>query len=428
MRVAQMRILLSAYACEPNQLPLLNHDVFVLTRTRYESAIAAELAREPLPNLHFLFCEPPPWLTLVWPRRWPIKLGRRAYTSLRTSFFHFIWQYQAYQTVRHLHQRDPFDVVHHVTFATIRRSVFIGRLGTCFIFGPVGGGETIPWQLRSQFRLLPRFYELSKDIANILAKCNPLVRLVFSQAQIIYVTTEQTMRLVPKRYKPKVRLRLQLGTEGSVFQHVDHRCDLVRSKVNFLYVGRFLHWKGMHLGLQAFAKVAPKFPSIQLTLVGRGPEEASWKHLAENLGIDTQLTWLPWQPHSETRHLYMQNDVFLFPSLRDSGGAVVLEAMEASLATICLDLGGPALSVNESCGIVVPAKTSSQGKVIEGLAEAMETLIASPAVLQRLQQGARARSQEFTWPSVARAIYGEIAIELHNRSARSQSSVSTTKG
>ena len=65
-------------------------------------------------------------------------------------------------------------------------------------------------------------------------------------------------------------------------------------------------------------------------------------------------------------------DVFLFPSLRDGGGAVVIEAMAAGKAVICMDLAGPGLHVTEECGIKIPA--DSPRETIELMARALEQL------------------------------------------------------
>jgi hypothetical protein len=68
-------------------------------------------------------------------------------------------------------------------------------------------------------------------------------------------------------------------------------------------------------------------------------------------------------------NLYGEFDVMIFPSLHDTGGYSVIEAMYNELPVICLDCGGPAVAVRDGCGIRVPIKNRRQ--VIEGLAGAI---------------------------------------------------------
>jgi hypothetical protein len=65
-----------------------------------------------------------------------------------------------------------------------------------------------------------------------------------------------------------------------------------------------------------------------------------------------------------------EHDVFLFPSLHDTGGLAVLEAMCAGLPAVCLDVAGPGALVREQCGVKVPL--GSRGEVILGLAKASD--------------------------------------------------------
>ncbi|MCZ6744779.1 MAG: glycosyltransferase family 1 protein, partial [Alphaproteobacteria bacterium] len=143
-----MKILLSAYACEPNkgsepevgwrwalELARLGHEVWVLTRENNRTSIEAGLARQnPLPNLHFAYYDLPPWA-----RWW--KRGARG-----VHLYYRLWQWGAYRLAKKLHRQHGFDRAHHVTFVSLRHPTFLRRLGVPFVFGPVAGGERVPWR------------------------------------------------------------------------------------------------------------------------------------------------------------------------------------------------------------------------------------------------------------------------------------------
>jgi glycosyltransferase involved in cell wall biosynthesis len=185
------------------------------------------------------------------------------------------------------------------------------------------------------------------------------------------------------------------------------------STFRILYVGNFLYLKGMHLGIAAYANFLDKFPNSQLTLVGEGLEEKKWKALANQLGINqTQISWQPWVPQKELGSLYQSHDLFLFPSLRDSGGMVVLEAMSFGLPVVCLNLGGPSVLVDETCGRAVEAKVVSQEALISRLTDTLYELASSPELMKKLRKGAREKAIASSWDVSIEKVYASL--ELSN--------------
>jgi len=82
------------------------------------------------------------------------------------------------------------------------------------------------------------------------------------------------------------------------------------------------------------------------TIVGEGPAREGLERLAAELGVEQDVRSVAWLPHERLHAHYYQHDVLLFPSLRDSGGMVVLEALAHGLPVVCTDCGGPGVMVN----------------------------------------------------------------------------------
>jgi len=104
---------------------------------------------------------------------------------------------------------------------------------------------------------------------------------------------------------------------------------------------------------------------------------------------------------------YQTFDLLLFPSMHDSSGNVVLEAMASGLPVVCLDLGGPAQIVNNNCGHVVPVKGLSADQVIEELSSALTKIAKNPDIASRLRTGALERAREFSWQNVVGKVWGQ---------------------
>ncbi len=404
-----MRILLSAYACEPGlgsepgvgwhwavELAQLGHEVWVLTRASNRPAIERGLATVAAAgNLHFLYYDLPRWAG--W---W--KKGRRG-----VHLYYLLWQWGVYGLAKKAHAKSPFDRVHHVTLVSARQPSFLGGLGVPFIFGPVGGGEQAPFRLRFGFGLRGWVGELLRDVVNVLACYDPFLRRTFRRASKIYVTSAATKNFVPKAHWSKTAVALAIGVDALSAAAGSFEDAKPPSGLRVLYVGHFLDLKGMHLGLPAFAALHRVAPNARLTLIGDGPSAKRWGRLAARLGISDSIDWHGWMPQAELLDIYGQHDVLLFPSLRDSGGMVVLEAMAQGLPAICLDLGGPGVMVNANCGRVVATKGRGPKVVIAGLAHALVELAGNPALRRRLSQGAKERVCAFAWKEKVARILAE---------------------
>jgi glycosyltransferase involved in cell wall biosynthesis len=391
----RLRVLLSAYACEPGKgsepgigwnwalgLARAGHEVWVLTRANNRAAIERALAGAPEANLHFLYYDLPPWA-----RRW--KRGAR---GIRT--YYLLWQWGAYRKARRFCRETRVDLVHHLTFGVFRHPSFMGLLGLPFVFGPVGGGETAPRALRRSFPLRGVLADFARDLANWLVRIDPLMASVYRRAAVTLCKTAETLDRIPGKYRGKCRVHLEVGTSEDAHQLPRRRAGPARLRV--LYVGRLLYWKGLHLGMMAFARLLERHPEAQLTVVGSGPDEA-WLHaLAQRLGIEASVTWIRWLERDAVLQVYPRHDVFLYPSLHDSSGNAVLEALAAGLPVVCLKLGGPGELVDGSCGVRVFAGKTAQ--VVRGLGRALVALADEPRLLRRMSDSAmrRARSQ-FSW-------------------------------
>jgi glycosyltransferase involved in cell wall biosynthesis len=223
----------------------------------------------------------------------------------------------------------------------------------------------------------------------------------FATATRILVTSTDSLRCVPKRYRDKCDIQLGIGSD------VTHSVDAPSgvSSIKLLFAGRLVYWKGVHLALSAFKQVLETIPDAQLTIVGSGPDECWLKDMATSLCVNHAVEWRPWVQRDELIGLYQGHTALLFPSLHDSGGMVVLEALSNGLPVVCLDLGGPGVMVDDSCGVKVDA-SCSQSIVVKELADAVLSIALNPKKRNELSSGSIARASTFEWTTVAEKLYG----------------------
>ncbi len=399
-----MRLLISAYACAPDlgsehavgwnwatEAHRQGHQVWVLTSSSQRDAVEAACRDDRgLQGIRWIFPEVGGWrlrpgIEPKWERT-----------------YNLLWQRAALRHAHTLQRGVGFDAVHHLTWAGIRAPTFLGSLGPPLIIGPVGGGETAPSSLRNGLGRRGKILERIRDLSNATITINPLVRRGLTEASVIFASTSDTRDLLARSLRQKILIFSQVAVWN--WQRASPRVPR-QTPPRLLYAGRLLYWKGVHIAIDAFARLQSAIPGARFTIVGDGAERDRLHALAASLHIRDHVNFIPRLPQAQLFELYDSHDLLLFPSLHDSGGFVVLEALSRGLPVVCLDLGGPKEIVNPDSGVVVATAGCNSAEVAAAMADEMQCLLTSPARLSVLSAGAIARAGEFLVSARVAAFY-----------------------
>jgi glycosyltransferase involved in cell wall biosynthesis len=405
-----MKLLLSAYACAPNrgsehgsawnwasEAARLG-DVTVLVSPAHRDAILAATRQDPgLQRIRWLFPEVP---------FWPLQQGKE---PVRERTYNLLWQREALRIARPLHREQPFDLVHHLTWGGVRAPTFLATLGAPLIIGPVGGGETSPARLRDRFPLRGRVLESVRDLSNATIEWNPIVRQGLRRASVIFARTADTKNLLSPPLRAKTYVQMELGVTRA---QIGAPRPVRRAPRKLLYAGRLLYWKGLHIAVEAMAQLVANMPDAQLTIVGNGPEEARLKSEIAQRGLGANISFVSWMPQEQFLRLYDTHDLFVFPSLHDSTGWVVLESLCKGLPVACLNLGGPKDIVTPRCGIIVDTAGLDTSGVATRLAKELHALLSDPERLAALSAGAIERANEFLLSNQVQRLYAQAMKHL----------------
>jgi len=375
---------MSAYACEPDRgsepevgwqwsLQMARfHDVTVVTRANNRRVIEPALANYAGPKPVFIYYDLPNWLVALKQRGLPV------------AVFYALWQMGVRRFVAS--RLSGFDLIHHVTFNSFRQPGFWWRCGKPVVIGPLGGGQICPWQFVAKFgrQLVP---EAMRSLSVMASRGLPNLFASFAAATVILTANEDTARRIPARFRPKVRSLLETGMPRELVREPAARPD--DACVRVAWVSRLEKIKGCPLALTAFATAVKAEKSLRLTLVGGGPEEAGAGRLAAELGVNEFIAWLGPVAKIQIPELLAQHDVFLFTSLRDTSGNVLLEAMAAGLPAVTLLHHGAAEIATEATAIRVPVR--SRDETAAGMAAALVRLARSRALRQQLGRAAATR-------------------------------------
>lgn len=395
-----MKVLLSAFACEPglgseegvgwNMVlqAAKYHEVWVFTRTFCRPFIEAELARNPVSNLHFIYFDP-----FGWSEDWKGRQGL-------LQFHYYLWQIWAYFVARRLHREVGFDLVRHVTYVKHWSPSFLALLPVPFIWGPVGGAESAPRAFWQEYSRRGKIYEILRELAQGVGERDPFTSLTARRSTAALATTEETAQRLRGMRAKNVEVFSQVGLSKDEISQMAQYAAHQDSPVRFISVGRLLHWKGVQLSLRAFALALQTqneaLEQAEFWIVGDGPERNRLEALAGELGIAGKIRFWGALPRTQTLQKMGECHALLHPSLHESGGFVCSEMMAVGRPVICLDLGGPAVQVTDETGIKVPA--SHPEEAIKGLAEAITRLANDPELRTRMGEAGQKRVKEvFDW-------------------------------
>jgi len=363
-------ILLSAYACDPDKgseygtgwnwaihLAKLGVNVSVLTTTFGQENIERRVNElDAHGTITFEFLE-------------VSKLIKFLYQWQFGVYIHYLsWQIKAAKRAKTIHIENPFDLVHHITYGTYKFGSKMWKLKIPFVIGPLGGGQHAPNKFKKYFfegwkNEKFRFY-IDKLIVKSLSNKNSWL----VKADLILVTNEETKRVVEKIGNNKVKYFLDTGLPKDFFPESFPKRK-VHKTLRLLWVGRIYALKGLPLVLETLSTVDSSY-RIKLTIVGDGPFGKHVPQWIETYNLKERVNWIGKIPWDQVRKAYLENDVFIFTSLRDSFGAQLLEAMSFGLPIITLNINGAKIFVPENAAI--KAMVTTPKETVLALAEAIK--------------------------------------------------------
>jgi glycosyltransferase involved in cell wall biosynthesis len=359
-------------------------DVFVLTHSHNQKSIEELLLKNNLNNLKFIYIKLPLFLNFL-----------EQFHKGGIQIYAYLWQVKAYFVAKKLHKENKFDAFHHVTYANDWMASFIGALLPIpYIRGPGGGAHKVPKEFVKEYSLKQKIAEKVRSIGQWIFRHDLFFIIGQKRARALLVCNYEAKNIIPKKWQNKVYL---FPVNGISFNDLPvTREKKENNQFVVLTAGKLIKIKSFDLAIKAFKIFNDKFPNSKLIIAGEGPERNNLENLANSLNIKEKVIFDGWVKRKELLEKMNNCDVFLFPSLRDGGGNVVVEAMAVGRPVICFDLAGPGFHIDQSCGIKIKANNPKQA--IEDMAKALERLYLDKDLRLKLGQGAREKAEkEYDW-------------------------------
>ncbi len=274
------------------------------------------------------------------------RLPHRIATITTGALIHLITQCYQWRMARRIIKEQGVEIVHEPAPVSPKCPSMMFALKAPVIIGPMNGGMSFPPPFSAMAgRMETLLYGVMRFFSRIYNILIPGKLL----AAALLVANQRTKEALPFPDSTKVRELV----ENAVFaEKVLPAANVHRDgdSITVLYVGRLVDWKALDILIDAVA--ACRDAKIRLTIVGEGPERSSLERRATAVAAD-RVTFTGAVAHDRIAEYYDQADIFALPSVRECGGAVVLEAMARGLPVIATNWGGPADYVTTETGILI---------------------------------------------------------------------------
>lgn len=289
-----------------------------------------------------------------------------------------------------------YDIVHRITplSPTISSSLAgrCAKAGVPFVLGPLNGG--VPW---------PKGFEAERDAEKEwLSRVRSAYKLLpgrgatLRHASAILAGSRHTASEFPASVRDKVVWLPENGIDPARFNRVAAPGD---GPLRACFVGRLVPYKGCDMLLEA-ARPLLEQGRLRLEIIGDGPMRPALEAQAQGL---SGITFHGWKAHAEVQDIMAGCHLLSFPSIREFGGGVVLEAMALGVVPLIVDYAGPGELVGSETGLKVPCGTRDQ--ITQAFRIALERLASDATGLPAMAEAARRRVRDhFTWAQKARQV------------------------
>lgn len=316
-------------------------------------------------------------------------------TSMIMNYLPYLaFERQAWRDFRGAIRGGAFDIVHRLSPMSPTLPSFIAHKlrRTPFVIGPLNGNLAWPAAFAAEQTREREGARRLRDLYKVL----PYARSTYDRAAAVLTAFDHTRADLTRVPDGRIVMFPEVGYDPAIFH--DDGCPPAGQRgegIHFLFAGRLVPYKLPELPLRAFA-ASPLLRQHRLTVIGDGPEMPRLQALVAEKGLGDCVTLAGRQPQAQVAATMRVADVFVFPSIRELGAGVVVEAMAAGMHCIVTDYGAPGALCAGRRGARVPLAPFDA--LVDGFRRAMEAAVTDRAMVARTAAAARAHARaDYPW-------------------------------
>jgi glycosyltransferase involved in cell wall biosynthesis len=248
------------------------------------------------------------------------------------------------------------------------------------------------WMFHFVLWLMKIFYGMTKPV---VSPCKDYAKILTSQLKIPADQVQILPRGLPlEKFSPTMRGK-------GVWEKFNGATEAVQSesrKVRFSFIGRISKEKNLEFLNSVWKKFSERHDDVELMYVGYG-----WylEEIKKSFEGNSSVHFAGEQGGETLASLYADSDFFLFPSVTDTFGNVVVEAMSTGTPAIVSNYGGPHdIVMDEAAGRILPIDEDAW---LNALEECRKLYLEQPEVYAKMRETAHERSLKYTMESSTKA-------------------------
>ena len=316
--------------------------------------------------------------------------------------YYILWQHWAWLWVKHSGIR--FDVIHHVTMNDYRiPSEMYKAKGAKVIWGPMGGAQVTPKPLKvyEKNQLVASF----REFVNRSCSWNPFYKKALRSYYKIYCINNETQKQISRIVGKDVPLMPELALRDE-YKNLPIRKgnnDILK----IVFVGRLIGKKGIAFLVDALS-LMPTDMNWELLIFGDGDDHALIEKQIADSGIGKNVKLMGNRTLNQIAEAYQQADVFVLPSLRETSGNVLLEAMAYAVPIVAFDTSFCRLLKEVDCGVFINTEQALDN-IKEDFCKAIVTLGQDKELAKQMGlNGYKYVNSKLTWDEKYRIIVNNM--------------------
>ena len=316
--------------------------------------------------------------------------------------YYILWQHWAWLWVKHSGIR--FDVIHHVTMNDYRiPSEMYKAKGAKVIWGPMCGAQVTPKPLKVYEK--NQFAAAFREFVNKSCSWNPFYKKALRSYYKIYCINNETQKQISCIVGKDVPLmpELALRDEYKNLPIRKGKNDILK----IVFVGRLIGKKGIAFLVDALS-LMPTDMDWELLIFGDGDDRALIEKQIADSGIGKKVKLMGNRPLDQIAEAYQQADVFVLPSLRETSGNVLLEAMAYAVPIVAFDTSFCRLLKEVDCGVFINTEQALDN-IKEDYCKAIVTLGQDKELAKQMGlNGYKYVNSKLTWDEKYRIIVNDM--------------------
>lgn len=319
--------------------------------------------------------------------------------SLFHHMYYMLWQHWAWLWVKK--SGLQFDVIHHVTMNDYRIVSEMYKVQNAkIIWGPVGGAQITPKALKCYER--KKLSAEFRELINKSCQWNPIYKAIVRKYDVIYCINKETKYQLEKIIKRPIVLlpELAIRDEYKNLKINERKNEIIK----IVFVGRLIWKKGITFLIDTL-ELMPRNIEWELQIFGDGENRDLIIKQIYQSSIREHVKIMGNRSLNQITEAYQDADIFVLPSLRETSGNVLLEAMAHAIPIVAFDMSFCSQLKKKDCGIFIDVN-QSVGKIKKDFCNAILELIQNPETRkQKGMNGYKTVNQEFTWEKKYSTIY-----------------------